>query len=212
MTTVGGGRRRLLVGLGAAVVVVYLLLLAYILWGDLPDARSAATAGPAGPDTPSEAVELWPAYEQAREAAQAVAQDAQLLSASTQWEGVGEQMFAGVGNWSFVFYAPASGRVLDVVVGGEWARVVNQTRIWTTPQALAAGAWEEGPRDALLIFMAYGGQAFLARHPQAVVDLRLAPGEGGGAVWTVAALATGGQGPLSVTVDAATKQVLASVP
>jgi hypothetical protein len=153
-------------------------------------------------------IELWDAYGQAQAAAQAQAEDVQLVSASTQWQTASEEaVLDGSTNWSFVFYSPEDGNSIDVTVNVGTAQVVNQTRVWVAPAALAEGAWQAGPREALLVFLAYGGRAFLDEHPQAIVDLHLADGETE-TVWTVVALDPEDRSLFSLLIDAETSQVL----
>jgi hypothetical protein len=153
-------------------------------------------------------IELWDAYGQARAAAQAQAEDVQLVSASTQWQAVSEQVVLdGSTSWSFVFYSPKDGNSIDVIVNVGTAQVVNQTQVWVAPAALTEGAWQAGPRDALLVFLAYGGRGFLDEHPQAMVDLHLADDETE-ATWTVVALDPEDRSLFSLLIDAETSQVL----
>jgi len=202
-------RNWLLVLSVAGLGIGSLFLMGYLLWGHAFSPTAKATAVPLNP-TPA-LVDLWDAYGQARGAAQAQAADAQLVSASTQWQAVGaEALLAGTGAWSFVFYSPQSGDSLDIVVSAGAAQVVNQTRVWVAPRGMAGGAWQAGPRDALLVFLAYGGRAFLDEHPLAVVDLHLAESDAGGAVWAIVALDPEDQSLFSLLVDAETRQVLSN--
>ena len=199
-------RTRLLVLPVAGLGIGYLLLLAYLLWGDVLGLRAATPASLAPTPVP---VDLWEAYEQAREAAQTQTADARLLSATTQWQAASENaLLEGASNWTFVFYSPASGHSLDVVVNAGVARVVNQTQVWNAPVALAEGPWQAGPGEALLAFLACGGREFVDEHPQVVVDLHLAKGTGGGPAWTIVALDSKGPSLLSLLIDAETGQVL----
>ncbi|MDY6875403.1 MAG: hypothetical protein SWK90_04255 [Chloroflexota bacterium] len=203
---------RLLRLLGIGLGMAGLLLLGYLLWGDVPGLASSATTT-ALPTPTQVLITLWDAYEQARTAAQARAEDVQLVSASTQWQAASEQtLLAGASNWSFLFYSAASDNVLDIVVAAEKAQVVDQTQVWVAPKIMAKGAWQAGPRDALLVFLAYGGRAFLDEHPQAVLDLHLAESDSGIPVWTIVALDVGDRSMLSLLVDAGTGQVLSVAP
>jgi hypothetical protein len=183
-----------------------LLLLGYRLSGNVLGLKAAAVVSL----TPTPvSVDMWDAYRQARAAAQAQAPDAQLVSASAHWHGVTEDvLLEGASNWTFVFHSPASSHSLDVVANAGVARVVNQTLVWVAPTVMAEGAWQAGPRDALLAFLACGGRAFLDEHPHAVVDLHLSGDGGDSPAWTVVALDPGDRSVLSLLVDAGTGQVL----
>ncbi len=200
------------VGLGIAGLLLLGYLLRYLLWGDVSISASPATT--AVPPTPTRAlIDLWDAYGQARTVAQARAEDVQLVAASTQWQAASEQaLLTGASNWSFVFYSAASDSVLDIVIGVGETQVVNQTRVWVAPKIMAEGAWQSGPKDALLVFLACGGRTFLDEHPQAVVDLHLAEGDSGSPVWAIVALDVSDRSLLSVLIDAGTGQVLSVAP
>jgi hypothetical protein len=191
------------VAVGLALDLVLVGYVVYLLWGR----GSGTTTAPSM--ATRDLVELWDAYEQARAAAQVQVVDAQLVSAKTQWQEVRErELLDGTGSWSFVFYSPADGDALDVVVSVGTAQVVKETRVWTSPSVLSEGAWQAGPRDALLVFLAYGGRAFLDKHPQAMVDLHLGDNDEGKVVWTVVALDPEDRGLFSVLIDAETMDVL----
>jgi hypothetical protein len=183
-----------------------LLWLGYRLSGNVLGLKAGAVASL----TPTPvSVDMWDAYRQARAAAQAQAPDAQLVSASAHWHGVSEDaLLEGASNWTFVFHSSASSHSLDVVANAGGARVVNQAPAWVAPTVMAEGAWQAGPRDALLAFLACGGRAFLGEHPQAVVDLHLSRNGGHSLAWTVVALDPGDRSVLSLLVDAETGQVL----
>jgi hypothetical protein len=194
----------------AGLGIGYLLFLGYLLWGD---ALGLTVTKTTAPPTPTHAlVGLWDAYDRACAAAHAQAEDARLVSASTQWQTASEQtLLAGASNWSFVFYSPTSGHSVDVVVNAGAARVVSQTRVWVAPEGGAhEGSWRAGPEDALRAFLASGGRAFLDEHPQAVVDLHVAHRSQGGAVWTVVALDPADRSLLSLSVDAETGRTLSN--
>jgi hypothetical protein len=164
----------------------------------------------AAPTATPGSVELWKAYEQARQAAEERWPDATLVSASTQWQRADEQaLLAGAVDWSFVFYSPEKRSTLDVVCAPGSVQVVKETRAWVAPGALDEGNWRAGPRDALLAFLAYGGRAFLTQHPEAVVGLNLGPDEENSPVWAVVALDGDDGSVLGVSVDAETGSIVA---
>lgn len=212
-------RRNRLEGLlGIGLVLCGLVPLGYFVWS-YGLSLAPAAAGVSDTETsvlPSPTpvpIELWDAYEQAQAVAQAQAEDAQLASVATQWQATSEEaLLDGASNWRFTFYSPASCHELDVAVSAGKASVVNQTRVWDAPVVLAEGNWQQGPEDALLVFLAYGGRALLAEHPGAVVSLHLANNEDRRPVWFLVALSAGEQDPLSVVVDADTMQVLSATP
>ncbi len=199
----------LVAGIGIDLLLVGYVL--YLLWDRAFGPTETTLAAPAA----QVQIELWDAYEQAQAAALAQAKDAQLVSASTQWQAVSEQTLVdGAANWSFVFYSSASSHVLDVVVSAEKAQVVKQTQVWDAPHPLTGEAWQTGPREALLVFLAYDGRTFLAKHPQATVDLHLASSaedqNGGEALWTVVAIDPQGQSMSLAQIDTETRQVLSN--
>ncbi|MEA3339477.1 MAG: hypothetical protein U9R15_05870 [Chloroflexota bacterium] len=201
-------KRNLIEGLlGIIMGIGGLLLIAYFIWGlGSPTTDSAPTLA-------QEPIELWDAYGQAQEAARAEAGDAQLVSASTQWQAANEEtLLAGADDWSSTFYSSENCNVLDVVVSGGAARVVNQTRVWVAPQTMAEGKWRAGPKDALLAFLAYGGRAFLEEHPSAIVDLHLARSDGASPAWNIVALDANDQSVFALLIDAETGQVISASP
>jgi hypothetical protein len=156
------------------------------------------TAGPAN-------LGVWDGYGWAFGAAQAEASDAQLVSASAQWQAPQEDaLLAGSDTWAFTFYSEARDRIIDVVVTTDGAWVVNQSEAGRAPALLTNGKWHEGPRDALLISLAHGVRDFMAAHPQATVELRLNQHDDGYPLWNVIAVDSQSRESFVVTVNAAT--------
>jgi len=164
--------------------------------------------------TPASApVSLWDAYRRADATVRAEASDAELVSASTQWQAIDpERLLDASSHWTFVFYSPSQKVVFDLTADASRVQVANRTQVWTTPQTLDFGRWQEGPRDALSIFLAYGGYDFLEAHPEATVSLHLAATEDGKTIWNVAALDIASRETISIQIDAANLQVLAISP
>jgi hypothetical protein len=190
----------------AVAVAACFVVVAYLAWRALGISSGLAVSSHVATREP---VDLWGAYQQALAMARTQEGDARLVSATTQWQGVDEAaLLAGAGEWSFVFYSSAAGGTLDIGVGSDAAHVVRQTRVWDAPALLAEGAWQSGPRDPLLAFLAYEGRVFLERHPEAVVDLHLREDNEGRIAWAVVALDVSDRSLLSVLIDAETGQVL----
>lgn len=189
--------------------IICLSLYGFLFWSD----RIAGNPGPAAtpPSPEQESVDLWDAYERARAAARHNGRDAQPVSASTQWQSATENaLLTGASQWSFGFYVPNHNQALDVVVTRESARVADQSRVWDAPATLSEGAWREGPRDALLVFLARGGREFLESHEQAVVSMHLANSKGEGPLWDVAAVTMGDRSVFALRIDAETLEVLST--
>jgi hypothetical protein len=152
---------------------------------------------------------IWDGYGRALGAAQAEASDAQLVSASAQWLAPGEEaLLAGSDTWAFTFYSETNGRIIDVVVTTDGAFVVNQADAGVAPALLTYGKWHEGPRDALLIFLAHGARDFLASHPQATVELRLNQHGDGYPLWNAIAVDSESRESFTVTVNAVTMTMI----
>jgi hypothetical protein len=194
--------------MGTVSAIVVLLVVGSRLLGYGQLDRSAPSSG-----STQVSSELWGAYQRARLAARAEAEDARLVSASVQWQAASkETMLTGAGDWSFVFYSPASKQTMDVVVSGDVGRVVDQTRVWGAPEIIEDDVVWAGPQDAVSIFMAYGAETFLDGHPGAIVDLHLGGGSQREAVWTAVALDPQDRSLLSLVIDAETNRVLSTSP
>jgi hypothetical protein len=200
-----------LIGLGVACALLY----GFLLWnGSLSLGLNAPSSSPSpNADQGPDALEIWDAYQWARSVAREDYDDVVLVSASTQWQTADKYaLLNGTNTWSFVFYSPGTNKVLDVVVGQESAKVVNQTRVWEPPTTLDEGSWRAGPQDALLVFLAEGGESFLDDHAQSVVDVHLSVSEAGESVWGIAALAPENRDVFSIRLDAKSLAVLSRAP
>jgi hypothetical protein len=192
--------------LGLSALLALFFLSSYM--GNRPSAaqeRGAEVVMTSVPPTAEPTMlDVWEGYGRALGAAQAEAVDAQLVSASAQWQAPQEEaLLAGADTWAFTFYSDASRRIIDVVVTAERAFVVNQSEAGLAPAPLTNGKWHEGPRDALLVFLAHGARDFLAVHPQATVELRLNQHSDGYPLWNVIAIDSQSRESFTVTVNAA---------
>ena len=80
--------------------------------------------------------------------------------------------------------------------------------MWVAPAPLTEGAWRKGPRDALLVFLAYDGRTFLDQHAEAVVDLHLGEYDSGSPAWTIVALNVSDRSLVAVVIDTETGEVV----
>ncbi|HEY76537.1 MAG TPA: hypothetical protein G4O00_10220 [Thermoflexia bacterium] len=193
-----------------AMMVVWLLVTLLLIAG-------CTYPGPVEP-TPTSApapapVSLWDAYRRADATVRTEASDAELVSASTQWQAIDpDRLLETPSYWTFVFFSSSQRTVFDLTADADQVQVVNRTQIWSAPQILEPGRWQEGPRDALSIFLAYGGREFLEAHSEATVSLHLAANEDGKAIWSIAALDVATRETISLQIDAANLQVLTISP
>lgn len=203
------GRDRGLIILGSIVILILVLGIGYLVAGVL--FNNSLGDSPSPPAAVSEPVTIWAGYQLALDAVRTQASDAQLVSAATQWRAATEdQLLAGASTWSFLFYSQSRGSTFDVVVSERSARVVNETETWRRSQTMTEGEWRKGPKDALLVFLAFGGREFIGQNPDAAVDLHLGMRDDGHVVWSLVGLGDPGQAPETVQIDAETGEVLAT--
>ncbi|MFN3761981.1 MAG: hypothetical protein ACK4WK_02115 [Anaerolineae bacterium] len=137
----------------------------------------------------------------AQEAARRWQPDARLVSVSATWSRARrESLLAGPTGWSFVFYSPTAGEIRYVGVGPEGASPGRRFPAPTPPETVEG--WQFPAADALLVFLASGGERYLREHPAAAVNLRLGA-ESGRVVWTILAV-EGDKEPLIIRLDART--------
>ncbi len=198
----------------AIIVIVVGGLALLLLFGSRMLSASWNDAGDEAPAGPTrELVGLWGTYQRAQMALTSAQEDAKLVSAASQWQGVdGETLRSGRGEWTFVFYDAAEREALDVVVSGGSGQIVDRSRIWEAPETLAEDIVYRGPGDAMAVFLAYGGEEFIVEHPEAIVSAHLGVGDGGRPVWTVSAINIADREVLSVAMDVETNQVLSTSP
>ena len=209
-------RNRIETIFGIALIGLSLLVVGYLTWqagNSLQKMGEPKTVKiTVAPPTPS-TLKMGNAYERAQAAVWQEAPDAQLVSATAQWQGATEkEILAGAANWVFTFYSPKEGQIIVVHVSPERARVVHRTQMQVPPAQLAAGRWQEGPKDALLIFMAHGGRAFMEAHPEAVIDLHFGDYEGRGPAWDILASDTASREIVTVVIDTETMRILTHSP
>jgi len=198
--------RQILIVLLVATLAVTLLLLLWA-WTGGPGGGSG---GPISPSPASPSAPLPTAEEAlglAKEAARRWQMDAQLVGVSATWSRARrENLLAGPSGWSFVFYSPAAGEIQYVGVGSEGASLGRRFPAPTPLETVPEEKWQFAAADALLFFLASGGERYLRDHPSAAVNLRLGA-EAGRAVWTVLAV-EGDKEPFIVRIDASTGERL----
>lgn len=170
-------------------------------WTAGPDGGSPTAPVVPSPRVPTAEEALRPA----KEAARGWQGDAQLVGVSASWSRARrETLLAGPTGWSFLFYSPAAGEIRYVGVDGGGAALGRQFPAPTPPETLEG--WQFPAADALLVFLASGGEQYLRERPGAAVHIHLGA-ESGRAVWTILAV-EGAQEPFVVRLDARTGERL----
>lgn len=195
------GTRRILIILLVATLGVTGVM---VLWAGT--ARPTAVS-PTVSTVPSSAVPTAEeALRPAKEAALGWRSDARLVGVSATWSRARrESLLAGPTGWSFVFYSPSAGEILYVGVGPEGASLGRRFPAPVPPETIEEN-WRFAAADALLVFLASGGEKYLRNHPAAAVNLRLGR-ESGQIVWTVLAV-EGNKEPFILRLDARTGERL----
>ncbi|MBN1815015.1 MAG: hypothetical protein JXA14_24485 [Anaerolineae bacterium] len=207
-------RNRIETFVGIALIGLSLLVVGYLLlqWNSPQVGEPKTIKITAAPPTPS-TLEMWDAYERAQAVAWQEALDAQPVSATAQWQAATEkEVLAGADDWVFTFYSPTEEQLIVVHVNVGRARAAHRTQMQAAPARLAEGRWHEGPKDALLIFLAHGGRAFMETHPEAVIDLHLGNYEGRGPAWDIVASDAENRDVVLVVTDSETMRVLTHTP
>ena len=208
-------RNRIEAVIGISLLGFSLLLGGYFLtrWNrSQPVSQHVISKITVEPPTPL-TLELWNAYERARIAVLQQTPDAQLISATTQWQAAIErEMLIGADDWVFTFYTPAEKQIVIAQVNEGQAQIVQRMQVQAAPPSLTEGRWHEGPNDALLVFMANGGRTFIEAHPEAAINLRLGDYENRGPAWSIHASDFESQDVILVVIDAETMRVLNRAP
>lgn len=192
------GRGARLLVLGLAVVVMFAALVLLGLW--------AQSAPPTTPPPPTEATQTTltaqQAYVQARAVAQGWQADARLSGISASWPRASvESMLAGQNGWSLDFYSPSTGEIQYISVDAGAAHLTRRRAAPTAPRIIDEAAWQVSAEDAVLYFLANGGDRFLREQGGITAHIHLAVEDDGRLVWTVAAVRGDGS-TLVVAIDA----------
>lgn len=197
------------IGLGVLILAL-LVTLAFILLNLLNVIGTPTTAAPTGRTQIWRAADsgltLEASAQQAEARVRTWAADAVLVRAEAAWRpgAEGRQLDVPPVTWSFYYYSPALRTLATVVVAREQLFWVPPLEISYAPQTIPALP-HYGIEVAWLSFRAAGGDDFLNRHPDAMVDFRLRP-HTSSVVWSVAAFE--GQDYLEVLIDAESGVVL----
>lgn len=191
------GRGARLLVLGLAVVVMFAALILLGLW-----AQSAPPATPPPTEAAQATLTAQQAYVQARAAAQNWQADARLSGISASWPRASvESLLAGQSGWALDFYSPSTGEMQYISVDAGSARLTRRRAVPVAPRLIDEAAWQVSAEDAVLYFLANGGDRFLRGQGGITAHIHLAVEEDGRLVWTVAAVRRDGNA-LVVAIDA----------
>ena len=196
------GQIWLLIGVSALIAFVYGILAAVVL------GRRAAPASGIRAVQTTESLKLDVAHERALALAAGWQPDAQLVGVNTSWQlAAGDELTLGRPTWSFRFYSPAARQIQLVMVDKGGARALRQIPVRAAPPPVEAD-WDLGSQDLMLIFLAYGGKEYLARHANASVHFYLKREGDGRSTWTLSGLDPVARQSFVVGVDALSREVV----
>jgi hypothetical protein len=155
-------------------------------------------------------MELRDAYKQALNAALGWQSDVQIVGVTTSWRlSGGDTLSLNRPVWSFNFYSPGA-RLMQLVTMDEWVAAFGpQQTASVVPQPVMPD-WDLNSDELLLLFLSYGGEAFMKAHPGANIHLQLKADETGRSVWAITAVDPVLRDSLLVRVDARTRRIVPS--
>jgi hypothetical protein len=169
--------------------------------------QRAAAPGPAPQSAPA-VVELSEAHSRAQAYAAGWQGDARLVGVTGGWHGIGADLSAlSQSSWAFRYYS-ADARALQVVsVESGGISVLPEVPVRQALSPVEAD-WSFRGRDILITYLAHGGEAFLADHPQATVRAQLSARQGGRSIWYLSAVDAAAGASHQVRVDALSRRVI----
>ncbi len=190
-------------------VATLLLLLLLFLWAGRGEQQGTAALPPPPTAEPRPTIVSRDAYEQALQTAREWQPDAQLVKVSAAWSETSvEELLDGRPGWTFQFYSPAAGETQDISVAQETAMPVRRRTVPSPPRIISEETWRISGEDAVIFFLANGGDSYLNRTDRAAVHMHLSTDSSGRLVWTIIAAPQGGGEPFVVQVDGTTGQVI----
>jgi hypothetical protein len=155
-------------------------------------------------------MELREAYKQALNAALGWQSDVQIVGVTTSWRlSDGDTLSLNRPVWSFDFYSPSAG-LLQLVTMDKWVAGFGPQRPASVVPQPVTPDWDLNSDELLLLFLSYGGEAFMKTHPGANIHLQLKADETGRPVWAITAIDPVLRESLLVRVDARTRRIVPS--
>lgn len=141
--------------------------------------------------------------------------DAQLLNAQATWPqgATADYLRQGAESWGFTFYAPAAGRIALFSVVEDQVSLLSESDHQQTDPLLSVSGWNLDSPDAVRIFLAEGGNAFLAEQGVVTMTMALLASDGeenGRLEWQVALFSLQTGQAFTMLIDATSGEVLAT--
>jgi hypothetical protein len=197
-------------GLSVLVVVVFVLLSQVI--SRAPSSSQAVVAATAPPQAaarlPGGSHTVRSLYPRADQAARTWNGDAVLVSATASWPFARLDDLSQATDWVFQFYSPGTHQIYVVGVGPERITPIVGSHSPYALSAIPPEQWQVDSHVAISTWLDHGGAQFLSGHSVVDVSARLRYGEDGRSAWTVMGMARDQDLFHTVTVDAASGQVM----
>lgn len=157
------------------------------------------------------------AYAAAQNSAQEWQSDAQLMSAQATWPqgSNAQQLLQGEESWGFTFYSPAAQRIAIFSVVEDTAAKISEGDHEQTDPLLSASGWNLDSQDAIEVFLAEGGNTFLAEQGVSTMTMALmaSDGEGNGRLeWQISLFSLQSGQAFTMRLDATSGEVLSTNP
>lgn len=153
------------------------------------------------------------AYAAAQDAALDWQPDAQILTAQATWPqgATAEQLLKGEESWGFTFYSPSVERIVVFSVVEDDVSLISEGEHQQTNPLLSASGWNLDSREAIEVFLAKGGNTFLAEHGVSTMTMALMASdveENGRLQWQIALFSLQSGQAFTMLLDATSGEVL----
>ena len=157
------------------------------------------------------------AYAAAQNSAKDWQSDAQLLTAQATWPqgSTAQQLLKGEESWGFTFYSPSAQRIAVFSVVEDNAALVSEGDHQQTDPLLSASGWNLDSQDAIKIFLAEGGNTFLAAQGVSTMTMALMASDGeanGRLEWQLSLFSLQSGQAFTMRLDATSGEVLSTNP
>lgn len=157
------------------------------------------------------------AYAAAQNTAVAWQPDAQLFNAQATWPqgSTADELRQGKTSWGFTFYSPAAQQIAIFSVVEDAVSLVSQGEHVQTDPLLQASGWNLDSQDAIDIFLANGGSAFMAEAGVSTLTMALMASDGeenGRLEWQMTLFSHQSGQVFTLQVDATSGEILSSNP